>query len=226
MVSFLHLYFMDMTFFHLSLETLIRGFSHFNFLLYFSSKVIWFLKNLSLSFSYVRFFSMVWWSWLCKDETTAGRPRSPVLMGELVDCDGLGFSEWEGSHLFPCRVFAWQNERVYCGTPYPTLDVHFISRRFIHISWRDTISALISGSFFPLRLGCTYLDARCFASRNVSGKCHGCYSIYRLSTTTLFLLLFLPPALHCLCLLCSLFSLAPNQHSSTCFACYRKILRS
>lgn len=207
MVSFLHLYFMDMTFFHLSLEILIRGFSHFNFLLYFSSKVILFLKNLSLSFSYVRFFSVVWWSWLCKDETTAGRPR----MGDLVDCDGLGFSEWEGSHLFPCRVFACQNERVYCGTPYPTLDVHFISRRFIHISWRDTISALISGSFFSSQAwmyipGCQI----CFASRNVSGKCQGCYSIYRLSTMTLFLLLFLLPALHCLYLLCSLFSLAPN----------------
>ena len=134
-------------FFHLSLEILIRGFSYFNFLLYFSSKVICFFKNHSLSLPYVRFFSTVWWSWLCKNETVAGRPRSPVLMGELVDCDGLGFSEWEGSHLFPCRVSACQNE-VYCGTPHPTLEVHFISRRFIHISCRDTISALISGSLF------------------------------------------------------------------------------
>ena len=48
MVSFLHLYFMDATFFHLSLEILIRGFSYFNFLLYFSSKVIWFYMAQSL----------------------------------------------------------------------------------------------------------------------------------------------------------------------------------
>lgn len=92
----------------------------------------------------------------------------------------------------------------------------------IHISCR--ISALTLGFFSP-GLGCKHLVVRCFASRDVEGKCKGWYSIHRLSISDPISTL-ISHSFPLLSIFSAVSSAQPIYHSYICFASYRKILKS
>lgn len=109
---------------------------------------------------------MRWWR-LLKNETVA-----PGSWLRLTDCDGLSFSQREGSHLLLWRVPQCQNERVYCTHGNPTLGALLLRRTLIHIPCRDKISALILGIFSSGVL-CRCLATICFVSRDAGETCQG-----------------------------------------------------
>lgn len=118
----------------------------------------------------------------------------------VLDCGGLGFHGGEASPLLLGGSLTIRM-RGFAEAPHdPTLDTLVLTRRFICIPCRSKISALILTVFSP-GLGCKYRVARHLSSRDVGGKCQGCYSIYRLSISDPVSILICHPAFHCLYLL-------------------------